>query len=59
MSGMTYNSVPDMLRSNAERFSSRPALKYRKLDSFVTLTYAAYYERVLMVSRGLANMSHR
>ena len=56
MSDMTYSSVPDMLRNNAERFSDRPALKYRKQGSFVTLTYAAYYERVLMVSRGLAKI---
>jgi long-chain acyl-CoA synthetase len=56
MSNPTYRSVPDMLRSNAREFSSRLALKYRKQGSFVTLTYAAYYERVLMVSRGLGKM---
>jgi long-chain acyl-CoA synthetase len=52
----TYRSVPDMLRSNAEEFSNRLALKYRKQGVFVTLTYAAYYERALMVARGLAKM---
>ncbi len=51
-----YRSVPDMLRSNAREFSSRLALKYRKQGAFVTLTYAAYYERALMVSRGLGKM---
>lgn len=56
MSGTTYRSVPDMLRSNAVKFASRLALKYRKQGAFVTLTYAAFYERVLMVARGLGKM---
>ena len=51
-----FRSIPDMLRSNAGEFDSRLALKYRKQGVFVTLTYAAYYERVLMVSRGLGRM---
>lgn len=56
MSNPAYHSIPDMIRSNAAEFSSRLALKYRKQGVFVTLTYAAYYERVLMVSRGLGKM---
>ncbi len=56
MNNTAYRSVPDMLRCNAEKFSNRLALKYRKQGAFVTLTYAAYYERVLMVSRGLVKM---
>ena len=56
MSNPTYRSIPDLLRSNATEFSSRLALKYRKQGVFVTLTYAAYYERVLMVARGLGKM---
>ncbi|MDD2897271.1 MAG: long-chain fatty acid--CoA ligase [Desulfuromonadaceae bacterium] len=56
MSSRAYRSVPDMIRSNATEFSSRLALKYRKQGVFVTLTYAAYYERVLMVARGLGKM---
>jgi long-chain acyl-CoA synthetase len=56
MSSLSYRSVPDMLRSNAKEFSNRLALKYRKQGVFVTLTYAAYYERVLMVARGLGKM---
>ncbi len=56
MSSLTYRSVPDMLRSNAKVFSNRLALKYRKQGVFVTLTYAAYYERALMVARGLGKM---
>ena len=56
MNSPTYRSMPDMLRNNAEKFRSRLALKYRKQGVFVTLTYAAYYERALMVSRGLGKM---
>lgn len=56
MGNPTYRSIPDMLRSNATQFSSRLALKYRKQGVFVTLTYAAYYERALMVARGLGKM---
>lgn len=56
MNSMTYRSVPDMLRNNAKKYSSRLALKYRKQGVFVTLTYAAYYERVLMVARGLGKI---
>lgn len=56
MSNPAYHSIPDMIRSNAAEFGSRLALKYRKQGVFVTLTYAAYYERILMVSRGLGKM---
>ena len=56
MNSAKFQSIPDMLRSNAGEFSNRLALKYRKQGTFVTLTYAAFYERVLMVSRGLAKM---
>jgi long-chain acyl-CoA synthetase len=56
MSSQTFRSVPDMLRSNAKKFSSKLALKYRKQGTYVTLTYSAYYERSLMVARGLSKM---
>jgi long-chain acyl-CoA synthetase len=56
MSSPDYRSIPDMLRHNATEFRNRLALKYRKQGVFVTLTYAAFYERVLMVSRGLGKM---
>jgi long-chain acyl-CoA synthetase len=56
MKNVPFKSVPDMLRSNAVRFDERLALKYRKLGKFVTLTYGGYYERSLMVARGLAKM---
>ena len=56
MSTMAYLSVPDILRNNSRKFGRKLALKYRKQGAFVTLTYAAYYERVLMVARGLVKL---
>jgi long-chain acyl-CoA synthetase len=56
MGSMTYLSEPDMLRSNAKKIGGKLALKYRKQGTFVTLTYAAYYERAMMVARGLGKM---
>lgn len=53
---LTFKSIPDMMRKNAALFKNRLALKYRKQGTLVTLTYAAYYERALMVSRGLGKM---
>lgn len=56
MNGAKYRSIPDMLRCNAKKFCNRQALKYRKLGNFVALTYSAYYERALMVARGLSRV---
>jgi long-chain acyl-CoA synthetase len=55
--GTEYKSIPDMLRKNADTFKNRSALKYRKQENgFVTLTYAAYFDRALMAARGLIKM---
>ena len=56
MDKIPYQSVPDMLRQHAARFSSHPAVKYRKQGSFVVLNYAQYYDRALMVARGLRKL---
>jgi long-chain acyl-CoA synthetase len=56
MDKIPYQSVPDMLRQQAERFSTQPAVKYRKQGSFVVLSYAQYYDRALMVARGLQKL---
>jgi long-chain acyl-CoA synthetase len=57
MYDIPYSSVPDMLRHNAGRFQGRPALKYRKLGKYVTLSYDEYYERALMAARGLRKLN--
>src|SRR5450631_3194650 len=56
MKEASFRSIPDMLRTNAEKFHGRLALKYRKQGRYVTLSYAEYYERALMVSRGLIKL---
>ena len=56
MLNIPYSSVPDMLRSKAAKFQERPALRYRYEGKFITLTYGAFYERVLMVARGLKKL---
>jgi len=56
MDKIPYQSVPDMLRKQAGKFSSQPAVKFRKQGSFVILSYAQYYDRALMVARGLRKL---
>lgn len=48
-----YSSIPDVLRKNAVKFKGRLALMYRKQGRYVTLSYAAFYDRALMAARGL------
>lgn len=54
MDKIPYKSIPDMLRQNASRFAGKPALKYRRQQQFVTLSYSEFYNRSLMVARGLS-----
>lgn len=48
-----FRSIPDMIRSNAETFGDKDAISYKKQGEMVTLSYAHFYERILMASRGL------
>jgi long-chain acyl-CoA synthetase len=57
MNEVAFKSIPDMLRTNAAKFQGRLALKYRKQGRYVTLSYAEYYERALMVARGLKKLN--
>jgi long-chain acyl-CoA synthetase len=59
MDEIDFTTIPAMLRANARRFLGRLALKYRKQGTFVTLSYAEYYERALMVARGLKKLDVR
>lgn len=42
-----------MIRNNATAFAERPAISYKKQGEMITLTYAHFYERILMAARGL------
>ncbi|MGB8930522.1 MAG: long-chain fatty acid--CoA ligase [Anaeromyxobacteraceae bacterium] len=56
---LPFRTLPDLLRRQSAELGERVALKYRKQREWVTLTYAAYYERALMAARGLAKVDVR
>ena len=56
MENIPYRSIPDMLRQNAARFESKPAVKFKKRGNWVTLSYLQFYDRALMVARGLRKL---
>ena len=56
MDNVPYKSIPDMLRQHAVRFNAKPAVKYRKQGNFVILSYEQFYNRALMVARGLRKL---
>lgn len=51
-----YQSLPDLLRQQAESCRARPALRYKREGRYITLSYAEYYLRALMVARGLSKL---
>ena len=53
MNFLSYQSVPAILKDNASKYASRTAISYNKRGVFLSLTYAEFYERVLMLARGL------
>ncbi len=55
MEGIPFKSVPDMLRQNAKKYKDKPALMYKYNGKYITLSYEEYYNRALMVARGLRN----
>ncbi len=58
MNIMSYKSIPAILRDNASKYGKKTAISYKKKGVFLSLTYEEFYERVLMLARGLqkANM---
>jgi long-chain acyl-CoA synthetase len=56
MENLPYSSIPDMLRQNAARFETKSAIKFRKQGKWVILSYAQFYDRALMVARGLRKL---
>ncbi|GFO69903.1 AMP-dependent synthetase [Geomonas limicola] len=59
MDQIPYQSLPDVLRKHAAEMGPRPAIKFRKQGNFVVLSYAQYYDRALMVARGLRKLNIR
>ncbi|MDR3630508.1 MAG: long-chain fatty acid--CoA ligase [Desulfocapsaceae bacterium] len=53
MTNLSYRSIPGMLQENVRLYGERTAISYKRGDSFLSLTYAQFYQRVLMLARGL------
>jgi long-chain acyl-CoA synthetase len=50
---ISYQSIPAILRENAGKFGAKTAISYKKKGVYTSLTYAEFYERVLLLARGL------
>ncbi len=50
---LPHQSIPQMLKSNAQQFADRIAISYKKKGKYQSLSYSHFYERVLMAARGL------
>ena len=59
MKNVPFKSLPDLLRHQAARLDARPAVKFRKQGNWVTLSYGQFYNRALMVARGLRKLGIR
>ena len=53
MNFLSYQSVPAILRDNARKYAGRTAISYKKRGVFLSLTYQEFYERVMLLARGL------
>ena len=53
MNFLSYQSIPAALKDNARKYSGRTAISFKKRGVFLSLTYEEFYERVLMLARGL------
>lgn len=56
MDFLSYQSVPAILKSNAETFATRTAISYKKRGVFLSLTFEEFYDRVLLLARGLCKV---
>src|SRR5690348_3070068 len=56
METIPYKSIPDLLRQSAARLEGKPAIRLRKQGEWVTLSYRQFYDRALMVARGLRKL---
>ena len=59
MEKVPFRSIPDLLRDQAAKLDARLAVKFRKQGNWVTLSYAQFYNRALMVARGLRKLGIR
>ncbi|MBU1564201.1 MAG: long-chain fatty acid--CoA ligase [Proteobacteria bacterium] len=53
MSMMSYQSIPAVVRDNAKKYAKKTAISYKKKGVYHSLTYEEFFERVLLLARGL------
>ncbi len=53
MNILSHRSMPAILKEHAERIPGRTAISYKKQGNFISLTYSEFYQRVLLLARGL------
>lgn len=56
MEGLSYKSVPQMLKDKAEKHPDKVALAYKKEGKYIPISYKQFYENALMCARGLSKM---
>jgi long-chain acyl-CoA synthetase len=50
---MSYQSIPAVLKDNARKYGKKTAISYKKQGVYLSLTYEEFYQRVLLLARGL------
>ena len=50
------HSIPELLKNNAVKYAEHTALSYKKEGRWVALSYADFYQRMLMTARGLGKI---
>ncbi len=53
MNIMSYQSIPAILKDNARKYGKKTAISYKQKGVYLSLTYEEFYERVLLLARGL------
>ena len=53
---MDYRSLPDMLRTNANRYKDKAAMLIKRGDTWHEITYAGFGDKVRLVAQGLASL---
>ena len=53
---MDFKSLPDMLRTNANRYKDKAAMLIKRGDTWHEITYAGFGDKVRLVAQGLASL---
>lgn len=53
MNVLSYQSIPAILKDNAVKYAKKTAISYKKRGTFLSLSYEEFYERILLLARGL------